>query len=425
MNTQLLSSSDDFNAFETLFCADTVRQRCRQIGERALVGQANWFSINETNFRRCVKLVANTCLKNYPDLKIPVHSLWRHFDIGETNLWQHYTQNFSGKKIELARSAVDFGFLSVLLDAGTGTSTGEKWVFEDPVSGQLLSGAEGLAAASIDLFFNHVARFEHVRGWIMDADSLKLVTQKTLASTFQYSYKNPLAGIDERLSLLQGFASILKNYRTGHQLYSRPSNLIDECLALSKKSFLGKVFVEAADVLSIVLKHFGAMCPHGYSDERYAGMNLGDCGYHSLLTTNDETAGIIPFHKLSQWLTYSLVEPLQWADIEVVNLDRLTGLAEYRNGGLFIDTGSLQPLDRSLLYSKLTIDSEAVVEWRALTVYLLDWLSIELRPMLNVSEKQLPLCAILQGGTWAAGRDLALRLRPPLHRHLVSDDTVF
>ena len=55
------------------------------------------------------------------------------------------------------------------------------------------------------------------------------------------------------------------------------------------------------------------------------------------------TAGLVPFHKLSQWLAYSLIEPLEDAGIEVTDLDRLTALAEYRNGGLLIDLGVLVP----------------------------------------------------------------------------------
>jgi len=42
---------------------------------------------------------------------------------------------------------------------------------------------------------------------------------------------------------------------------------------------------------------------------------------------------IVPFHKLTQWLTYSLLEPLETAGLTVVNLDELTALPEYRNGG--------------------------------------------------------------------------------------------
>ena len=83
----------------------------------------------------------------------------------------------------------------------------------------------------------------------------------------------------------------------------------------------------------------------------------------------------MPLHKLSQWLAYSLIEPLQWAGIEVTDIDGLTGLAEYRNGGLFIDTGVLRCAIRPRSQREHAVDSELVVEWRALTVALLDRLA--------------------------------------------------
>ena len=134
----------------------------------------------------------------------------------------------------------------------------------------------------------------------------------------------------------------------------------------------------------------------------------------------------MPFHKLSQWLSYSLVEPLEEAGIAVTALDQLTGLAEYRNGGLFMDTGVLLPRDPDLPARPLRPDDEAVVEWRALTVALLDRLAEGVRTALNRDSVSLPLAAILQGGTWAAGRRLAGELRgglPPLT--IDSDGTVF
>ena len=52
---------------------------------------------------------------------------------------------------------------------------------------------------------------------------------------------------------------------------------------------------------------------------------------------------MVPFHKLCQWLTYSLIEPFEAFGIEFVDNYLLTGLAEYRNGGLFVDSGVLVP----------------------------------------------------------------------------------
>lgn len=62
----------------------------------------------------------------------------------------------------------------------------------------------------------------------------------------------------------------------------------------------------------------------------------------------------------------------------------------------------------------------------ALTVALLDELAPLVRHELGVDQDRMPLACVLEGGTWAAGRVLAQRLRgglPPLV--IVSDGTVF
>ncbi len=74
-------------------------------------------------------------------------------------------------------------------------------------------------------------------------------------------------------------------------------------------------------------------------------MPLGDCWRHPAIRRDDATNGLVPLHKLSQWLAYSLIEPLQAAGIAVTDIDGLTGLAEYRNGGLFVDSGVLRLRD--------------------------------------------------------------------------------
>jgi len=84
---------------------------------------------------------------------------------------------------------------------------------------------------------------------------------------------------------------------------------------------------------------------------------------------------LVPLHKLSQWLTYSLVEPLEESGLTISDLDRLTGLAEYRNGGLFVDLEVLVPRHPAVSAVVHSPESEVVVEWRALTVALLDSLA--------------------------------------------------
>ena len=111
----------------------------------------------------------------------------------------------------------------------------------------------------------------------------------------------------------------------------------------------------------------------------------------------------------------------------VRKLDGLTGLPEYRNGGLLVDLGVLRPRHPGVLNERHRVDSEVIVEWRALTVALLDRVAAGVRAELGLDAAAMPLSRVLQGGTWSAGRRIARELRadgsPPIR--LDSDGTVF
>jgi hypothetical protein len=112
--------------------------------------------------------------------------------------------------------------------------------------------------------------------------------------------------------------------------------------------------------------------------------------------------------------------------VKVRGIEKLTGLPEYRNGGLLLDTGVLQLREPDAARTVWHPGDEIIVEWRALTVALLDELAHGVRRELSLSEDRMPLACVLEGGTWAAGRELAQRSRnglPPLQVH--SDGTVF
>jgi hypothetical protein len=126
-------------------------------------------------------------------------------------------------------------------------------------------------------------------------------------------------------------------------------------------------------------------------------------------------------------MTYSLLEPLEWAGVKITNVEDMTGLPEYRNGGLFIDMGVLEPIRSDALTKEYSPGDEFIVEWRALTVALLDAVGDEVRKALGKAPAELPLAKVLQGGTWAAGRKVAAKLRAdggsPVK--IKSDGTVF
>ena len=131
---------------------------------------------------------------------------------------------------------------------------------------------------------------------------------------------------------------------------------------------------------------------------------------------------IVPFHKLTQWLAYSLMTPMsKLMHIQFAGTELLTGLPEYRNGGLLIDTGLLtlkkEDMDRGLrayrdnaqkegqpnveVVPLFETSDDVIVEWRAVTVGFLDMLLGEVNSLLGLDRKDgLTLAQMLEGGTW-------------------------
>jgi hypothetical protein len=249
--------------------------------------------------------------------------------------------------------------------------------------------------------------------WRADADALSRLPTEAFARAFQHGPGNELLGIEARAALLRRLGEVCAARPDLFGALARPGNLLDYWAARGEE-------ISAAELLHTLLEVLGPIWPGRLS---LGGVPLGDCGRLPAVPGN----GIVPFHKLTQWLAYSLVEPLEAAGLRVLDIDGLTGLAEYRNGGLFIDCGVLEPRDPDLLRQSLAPLSEPVVEWRALTVALLDRLAGLVRERLGKSPQQFPLACVLEGGTWAAGREIALERRPdgraPIR--IISDGTLF
>lgn len=77
---------------------------------------------------------------------------------------------------------------------------------------------------------------------------------------------------------------------------------------------------------------------------------------------------------------------------------------------------------------RLVPSHPAIIEWRALTVILLDRTAALIRKRLGLAEDQLDLKQVLESATWKGGREIAKEKRPhsggpPIE--IESDGTVF
>jgi hypothetical protein len=390
-----------------LLSAAAVRERCAIVLEAAERGETRHFRLHPDRLDEAVARVIAVTRRRYPDLDVPFHSRWRHFTLGGVDRAALIAPGAGAA--ERARARLDLAIVSVLLDAGAGPG----WRYREAETGLAVSRSEGLAVASLRAMQTGLFSADPGNPWRADATALAAMTAERLGHAFQHGPDNPLSGRDGRALLLRRLGEVIAAAPRLFGEPARPGRLYDYWL--SRRGGL-----PAPELLRLLLRALGPIWPGRLS---LNGVPLGDCGRHSAVPGD----GIVPFHKLSQWLAYSLIEPLADAGFTISDIDGLTGLAEYRNGGLFLDCGVIAPRDESLLRQRLDPFGEAVVEWRALTVCLLDRLAIGVRDRLGKSAAEFPLAKILEGGSWAAGREIAAERRPdggaPLT--IVSDGTLF
>lgn len=399
-------SGAEQEAARWLLSPEAIRARSGALMARIEAGESACWRWDEAAWPGLVSFVAEHIRESYPTLDIPYHGRLRHFSPGA----------LATVASADAAAMLDLIVVSVLLDAGAGD--GWRWV--RPGDGTVWARSEGLAEASLWMFAQGM--FSSVEGepWRVDAEGLANLKLDDLARGFQLGPDNPMVGLEGRHGVLVALGGALA---AKPELFvgGRPSGLLAALAARHPETRT----LPAPALLGVVLEGFGGIWP---GRTTLGGVNLGDVWRHEAAGGEGPGAGLVPFHKLSQWLTYSLFEPLEQAGWTITDADGMTGLPEYRNGGLLVDMGVLVARDPAgLLAREHATGGELVVEWRAATIVALDRLAAALRAEFGLSAEQFPLVKVLQGGSWSAGRVAAKRVRadggPPVR--VERDGTVF
>ena len=392
-----------------LLSPKAIRERAAKVMELTDSGRGH-FVYHPEKLNETVDFVLAVIRENYPDLKIPFHSRWGHFRAGGIDRAAQFAADLASvDPIERVRAQLDLVITSVLLDAGAGA----QWSYVEETTGKKFVRSEGLGVASYYMFISGVMGGDR-KSLRADSVGLKAITEADVNKYFQVSDSNPLVGVAGRVQLLNNLGRAVENskiFRDG-----RPGNIVDYLIQQHGKK------IPAVAVLQAVLEGFGVIWPGRLSA---GGVNLGDVWLHSQLGSGFDA--LVPIHKLSQWMTYSLIEPMLDAGLEITGVEQLTGLAEYRNGGLLLDLGLLSFRNKEEASKSWEASSDLIIEWRALTVHLLDAIGARVQTALGKSAAEFPLAKVLEGGTWWAGRKIAAQKRaggvPPLN--IVSDGTVF
>ena len=311
--------------------AAAVRERCGMVYRWVANSRSPHFTLDESRLTAVASYVADVTRDAYPDLKIPYHSRWRHFSAGGVDRWGELRRGGDTDALERARIAVDLATVSVLLDAGAGSA----WRYHDHKTGLASHVRRDCGCQP-----GYVRRGPLLlrRGPSLARRSCRACAHRCrgAGAPFQVDSDDPLVGLEQRSALLRrlGAAMAERPDLYGHTP-ARPGNLIDYLLTIADLPPHFSI-VRACDIAGEPVVDLAI--PGSRSMDLPSAMPAGipPCARKT------RTDRIVPFHKLSQWLTYSLLEPLEAAGLGVERLDGLTALPEYRNGGLLVDLGVIR-----------------------------------------------------------------------------------
>ncbi|GAB9476059.1 hypothetical protein Gpo141_00013131 [Globisporangium polare] len=396
----------------------SVRESCQRVLALAKDDALPSFRVDYAKIPDAADYVISVIRQSYPDdvASVPFHSRWRHFETGNPQRVEKLAAGWDCDALEKARRMIDLALVSVLLDAGAGP----LWKYKEPGTEDVYNRSEGLGIASMHMFLQGAFSSDLLNPHCSDADALAGLPDDAIAKAFQVDEAtNPLVGCAGRTDLLKRLGKSLKahpEFFAGPEgTANRPGNLVD--YLLKHKNEQNEVSI--TELWRVVVYGLQDIWPE--SRTRVSGQNMGDVWELSYLPDDEKAAKFVCFHKLSQWLTYSLMEPLQEYGFKITDLGLMTGLPEYRNGGLLVDFGVLVPKDSKILTDEFDPSSEVIIEWRALTVALLDEIHKIILERLSFTAE------MLEGGSWKAGRVIAKEKRadggPPIT--IKSDGTVF
>ncbi|WAQ84663.1 hypothetical protein PtA15_5A236 [Puccinia triticina] len=459
----------------------SIRERCQQVFNLTVnQDQLEFWSVDQSTLPSivdfCSYLISRDYGANYQS--IPPHGRWRHFLANERDrispLLEQWSADSSVDPVETGRRLVDLFVVAVLMDAGAG----DEWKFVEPLEESCSTSAnanesleqgigrsEGLAVGTLHAFKQGIFSSDPKHPHQVDPTALSSLTPSKVAEFMQSKSGNQMVGLEGRSNLLQKLGCLLSS---GSKYFpaqepnsqSRPGNLIDYILThpdvhpLPRAVMRGEISMSIDVLWEVIINEkdgLGSIWPKE-GRQPIGGKFIGDVWTCEALNRVTKDGGHVPFHKLSQWLTYSLIEVLEktlkWV---ITGSEKMTGLPEYRNGGLLIDFQYIQPKPMAFIKSlglpeadsssfslmdtlpPLAASHPAIVEWRALTVIALDRIKDSINEKLELvgSAQALSLPQVLEAATWKGGREIARIKRaqdgssagPPIK--VISDGTVF
>ncbi|KAI8988195.1 hypothetical protein BDF20DRAFT_310633 [Mycotypha africana] len=438
MTTQSLTNSNNMNVNEEyLLSLRAVRERCFKVQEAAVRNKLQHFDIDTSKLQDIVQFVISIIKRDFDDpSKIPTHGRWRHFDADGYPRVQTLINSWASlgiDKTEQTRRVLDLMVVAVILDL----NPSHNYSYQEASSGRLYKKKEGIAIAILEMYMKGLFSANPDQPHRVDSNAIMALQITDLLAGFKGTSET-LNDLEERFKLLKHLGHKLQHcsdyFRNNEDQAFRPGNMLDYILNHPTTITTKKGPLILLETIWPIILEIGELWsvpqtdPESNSDG--ATLTLGDVWSCPIISCADQ---MVPFHKFSQWMLYSLIEPMEkMLGAMIEGTEQLTPLPDYANGGLLIDTGFItlkaSDFDRGIKNHKensllqgqpkmeitpmFDISDPVITEWRALTIAYLDLVAERVRSVMNLNRRSLTLSQLMEGGTTSAGKELAEISRP-------------
>ncbi|KAI8061637.1 hypothetical protein BC940DRAFT_310016 [Gongronella butleri] len=404
----------------------TLREQCLKVQQLAVKGQSRFFDVDGSKFQDVIDLVVSTMRRDYqgqPDA-MPAYGQWQRFG-DQGHLQQLLSLWAAQSPLSQAQRLTDLFIVTAALDIES-MHRHRAWSYQDPHAARRYTGSQGIALAVLELFMNGVFSTEPDDPCRVDADALIHLDMSSVANLQATA---TLPGLENRIQLLNHMGTVIKAqsyFYDAKTKANRPGYFIDYLLGHASTIHTKKGPLIPLETLWPAMLQLG---------ELWGATPAGDV-HECPSTLLDSAASIdasIPFHKHTQWLVYSLCEPLEKLLGAIIEgKDLLTPVPDYAQGGLLLDTGFLTlkraEYDRGIAQFRkhaqqhglaqvevtpmFDANDPVVTEWRALTVAYIDIAADHARQTLHQTRTSLPLSKFMEAGSFNVGKELAEISRP-------------
>lgn len=345
----------------------TVRDRCGQVLAWTRASHSPWFEVDDDALEVAARRLATLTRQLHADQGGPIAGCWRRFAAGGVDRRVWLERLLAAEPPEQRTHArIDLAVVCEYL----GQVPDDSWSYAEAATGQRFTGREGLAVALWHAFCAGLFSSDPQRPLQADAAGLRGVVTDHLGLALQAGRAWAWPDLQACAIALRRLGEVLSEQPEVFGEAGRPSGLFDTLISPYGVAVPHTADIRAHDILSQLLMTLSGLTPGG---AQIGGVALGDCWQHPAAHGAGE--GWVPLHARMQAITCALLEPFEWAGVQVRELSALTALADVLHGNLLLDTAVLRLRDPQSARTVWPRDAEIVIEWRALTVALLEELA--------------------------------------------------